>query len=263
MPRVIFLHIPKTAGQSCYHFLDQCFDSDKVCPARENFQLVGKSISALEKFDVFRGHLDWSLLDCVSKDAFVFTILREPRERIISFYFFLRRAAAQLSDEEIELPHNRGLRAAKLYSPDDFFLFGDLELRVFHDNLLDNLYTHYFSGRHLLARTTNVETLARGDNAMKMDDIVDCALDNMRRLSGVYRISSLDLLQDDLRRIGVEPRVPTRLSDMRVNEGGGDFSLRIAELKDLGASLETFDRIDAMAAFDSQIWGREDLFRAW
>jgi hypothetical protein len=261
LAKVIFLHIPKTAGQSCYHFLDLCFDKERICPARENFQLVGRSVSSLTKYDLIYGHLDWSALDCVSDNAFVFTILREPRERIISFYFFLRRAAAQLTPEELEFAHNRGLRAALLDHPDVFFCGGEPDLRVFHDNLFDNIYTYYFAGRAFSSRSSIVDVLARPDNETTMDDIERCAAQNLSRLSGVYRISALDLLQDDLRRFGVEPREPILLANTRVNEGVGGFDSRLVELKDLGATPATFDRIESMAEFDVKLWRQEALFR--
>ena len=261
--KVIFLHIPKTAGQSCYHFLDQCFSADEVCPARENYQLVGYSIAQLRQFRVFRGHLDWSSLDCVAQDAFVFTILREPRERIVSFYFFLRLAAQQLSASELELAHNRGLKAALCDQPDVFFCGGDSDIRIFHDNLFDNLYTYYFSGRSLAARSAIVDVLARPDSELTMQAIYESAVDNIRTLSGVYRMTDLDLLQHDLEQIGVEPREPMRLSEVTSNVGVGDFDSRVGELRDLGATAITFDRLEAMAEFDTKIWRRGDIFRSW
>lgn len=109
MKRLIFLHLPKTAGQSCYKLLENCYEASRLCPARENYHLVGKSIHDLQNYDAFYGHLDWSLLDCVGHDAFSFTVLREPKQRIVSFYFFLRRAAQQLTDQELAFDHNRGL----------------------------------------------------------------------------------------------------------------------------------------------------------
>jgi hypothetical protein len=261
--KLIFLHIPKTAGQSCYHFLDQCFDPDEIFPARENYQLVGHSVARLNKFRVFRGHLDWSSLDCISHGAFTFTILREPRERVISFYFFLRLAAKQLSPEALKLAHNRGLNAALNEHPDVFFCDGDPEIRVFHDNLFDNLYTYYFAGRALSARSTVQDVLARPDTTLTMSDIVDCAVENIHELSGAYRITDLDLLQRDLEEIGIRPRQPIRLADITSNVGVGDFDSRIAELRSLGATVRTFDRIEGMVEFDSKLWRSNDIFRAW
>jgi hypothetical protein len=82
---VIFLHIPKTAGQSVHGFLHAQFQPEEFCPARENFQLLPIPIERLQKYRLFSGHLDWSLLDAVPEPRFVFTVLRRPIERILSF----------------------------------------------------------------------------------------------------------------------------------------------------------------------------------
>src|ERR1044071_10007863 len=92
--RVIFLHIPKTAGQSVHESLRRLFAPEEICPARENFQLLPISIQELRRYRLFSGHLDWCLLDVVPQPRFTFTVLRRPIERIISFYFFLRGRAS-------------------------------------------------------------------------------------------------------------------------------------------------------------------------
>ena len=87
--KVIFLHIPKTAGQSVHAALVNAFGNEAVCPARVNDQLRRMSITEINRYQVFSGHFDWSLLDCIKGPKYVFTILREPIDRILSFYLAL------------------------------------------------------------------------------------------------------------------------------------------------------------------------------
>jgi hypothetical protein len=259
--KIVFLHIPKTAGQSVLDFLTKCTSEEAVCPARENFQLVGRPISELRSYQVFAGHFDWAAMDCVSQAAFVFTILREPLERILSFYFFLRRAAAQVPLGELQLPHNRGLSAAYHDSPDQFFCGGDPEIREFHDNIFDNFYMNYFAGRSFTARRQIQDVLQRPDTKLTVNDILDCALDNLNQLTSVYRISDLDLLQQDLALRNLKPRVPTSLQETMVNVSGDSVAKRMAQLKELGATNLTFDAIQRMTEFDSKIWSLDAVFR--
>jgi hypothetical protein len=45
MPRaILFLHIPKTAGQSVHAFMQASFTRAEICPARDNEQRVGLSV---------------------------------------------------------------------------------------------------------------------------------------------------------------------------------------------------------------------------
>jgi len=55
-PGIYFFHIPKTAGMSVWHFLDQVFPSEKICPWWLWDQLVTATTAELEGWDVFRGH---------------------------------------------------------------------------------------------------------------------------------------------------------------------------------------------------------------
>ena len=91
---IIFLHIPKTAGQSIHHELQRLY-SDKIAPVRINSDLDKYSNNELEKFNVFSGHLDWNRLKFLP-NPFTFTILRDPIERICSFYIYLEEKAKRI-----------------------------------------------------------------------------------------------------------------------------------------------------------------------
>jgi hypothetical protein len=247
---VIFLHIPKTAGQSTHRYLEKLFDPHDVCPARENDKLLTIPAARLQRYRLFSGHLDWSLLGVVPEPRFVFTILREPRERLVSFYFFMRRKAATLPKEQLEL--KQGMRAALTLTPDEYFCGGPDLLRQFLDGLYDNLYTYYFAGRTFDARRKLKDYMVREFKEKSEDKLVELALSNMRMLDRVYTIDQLDELERRLRReIGIGE---TGISISHANKGEGDFTSRLSTLRELGATDRTFDRLKQMTRLDDRIW---------
>jgi hypothetical protein len=71
---IVFLHIPKTAGQSVHHYLISNFDEKSIFPARVNEQAIKYTVEEIKKYKIFSGHFDISLLDVVNQPKFVFTI---------------------------------------------------------------------------------------------------------------------------------------------------------------------------------------------
>ena len=251
---IIFLHLPKTAGQSVHAFLERFFRHEEICPARENFQLLPIPLSQLRQYRLFSGHLDWALLDAVGGPRFVFTILREPAERILSFYFFLRQKAATLDANMINLPEYQGLRAAATLSPDEYFCAGPRMLRNFIDTHYDNFYTYYFAGRTVDARAKLIGIMKREHSLLTQVKLTQLALENIKCLDRVYTTQSLDRLQTDIqdklgRKVG-----GLVLSKLRINTGNGDLELRMGQLRALGATKSTFDRIHEMTSMDTEIW---------
>ena len=254
LPTIIFLHIPKTAGQSVHQFLVTLFPKRSISPSRVNEQLVKMSIPEIRKHTIFSGHLDWALLDCLSGPRFVFTVLREPTDRILSFYFFLRKSAAALPDSQLCLPHNQGMRAALKLTCDEYFVSGDPGLRTFLDNHYDNFYTHFLAGRTYDSRQ-RIVAQKRADSTFTDTKIVDLALQNLSVLDGVYPLDRLDLLERDLRGIAGESAPCKSLASFHMNQGdSGDRAARWERLRALGATAKTFNRIREMTALDSAIW---------
>jgi len=81
----IFIHIPKTAGQSIVH--NYC-DRYEIIPHRKH--VINKSIHHKEKNNP---HISASMVrdivgDEIYDNAFKFTIVRNPFDRLVSFYYF-------------------------------------------------------------------------------------------------------------------------------------------------------------------------------
>ncbi len=88
---------------------------------------------------------------------------------------------------------------------------------------------------------------------------------NLGRLDGLYSVDDLASLEKDVidvcgrSGIGWWGTLHARFSalrDIKLNSGSGDYSSRIAELKSLGATHRTFDRIEEMTRLDDVIWKR-------
>lgn len=251
---IIFLHIPKTAGQSVHHLLEFLFGKTAISPARVNEQLVFYSVPQLRDYQVFSGHLDWSMLDCIPAPRYVFTILRQPVDRILSFYFFLRREAQRTPREELKLPHNSGKYAALHSTCDEYFTAGPLGLRTFLDNHYHNFYAYYFAGRTFDARQKLLNPAHR-PSGFSDEQVVRMALENFGSLDGVFTTDYLAPLEQILRKLANRPSGGPSLETLRVNRGDGeDMGTRMEKLRALGATAITFERIEEMTRLDKQIW---------
>lgn len=213
----------------------------------------------MNSYRLFAGHIDWARLDQIEGDCFTFSVLRQPQERLVSYYFYLRAEASKLDPTSLAKPNRQGEKAALMLSPDEFFCEGGSpEVRNHLDTHFDNFYSHYFAERsfdtrrHIKAGKTilEAELLARAQH-------------NLGRLDGLYSVGDLTLLQKDIiaacgqngmGRWGTLRSLISPLQSIRQNSNAGDFVSRINDLKSLGATHRTFDRIDEMTRLDNVIW---------
>jgi hypothetical protein len=189
--RISFLHIPKTAGQSVHALLENLFSAEEICPARLNEQLYNYTVNQLRSYNLFSGHLDWSLVKLSGCFDFTFTVLRDPLERILSMYFYMREVAASQARDGVDLSFEM---STLLYgAPKDYFSFDDESLRAHIENYYNNVYTFYFSsgsfeGHRLLSR--NCQAGLAG--------LPRTALENIRQIDKIYTLDSIQQLGTDL-----------------------------------------------------------------
>ena len=96
--RVMFLHLPKTAGSTARQYAEACVGSFRSKHAqRINEFIPGKPLEdhELEKLKTSRfisGHFSWRVIDLADADenTFIFTTLRKPYDRMRSMYFYVR-----------------------------------------------------------------------------------------------------------------------------------------------------------------------------
>ncbi|NBB79893.1 MAG: sulfotransferase family 2 domain-containing protein [Verrucomicrobia bacterium] len=157
--RILFDHVPKCAGQSLNAYLRRHFPGRKIfhmqgsAPAASVAQFRQLPESKRHSFALVSGHLAGQLLDEVHPDSCKITVLREPVDRIVSHYYFVKRTQSHYLHEKV-LREGLSLR--------DY-----VEQALSHE--LSNHYTLHFSG------------LSREDAARDPDAAVEQALQGLRR----------------------------------------------------------------------------------
>jgi hypothetical protein len=98
-PLLIFLHIPKTAGTTFNRIIDREYGTSSVFSlyeprAREAMaELLEMSEAQRSSIRVLRGHEFFGMHEFFRPPAIYFTMLREPVDRIVSHYYYVRRAS--------------------------------------------------------------------------------------------------------------------------------------------------------------------------
>jgi hypothetical protein len=133
--KLVFMHIPKTAGTTLITILDSNFQKRMIFPDQLD-PLLLRSYPAgyLGGFKLFRGHFPLRALQHIPGPKFIFTMLREPRARILSQYHYHK--AKLLNRKDLgDLVHKARLPLKEYLS--------DPKVRAdFH---VDNCYVNYLS----------------------------------------------------------------------------------------------------------------------
>jgi hypothetical protein len=87
--KIIFLHLRKTGGTALHNALIQHFPPEAVCGERFNKPMNWKP-EDLARYTVFSGHFSYSSLARIPGPKHIFTVLRDPREQLLSFFKFLK-----------------------------------------------------------------------------------------------------------------------------------------------------------------------------
>lgn len=237
------MHIPKTAGQSVHRYLVDGFKKESVCPLRVDAQYEGTNLD-LDSFQVHSGHIDWARLERLTGEKIVFTILRRPIDRILSYYFYLRKEALLLTEGELLDPSRAGMNAALNLTPDEYFSTYGGEIRSFIDDHYDNFYTYFFAGKTYNSRRALVD--------LKSKELISLAIKNLSNIA-VYTV---DRWTDVSKLIGREfEGFKNPEGDYFVNKGDSYGSTeRLDKLKELGATNITFDRLGEMTKLDNIIF---------
>ena len=96
---VIFLHIPKTAGTTLRRILEKQYPPHEQYSTYPTALHPQASLAAFKQLDATRrlqirllmGHIPFGLHTFLPRPSRYFTILREPVERVVSHYYFIRR----------------------------------------------------------------------------------------------------------------------------------------------------------------------------
>ena len=213
---IVFLHLPKTAGQSIRMLLRRSFPKRLMFPGQVDGHLPTYSRSDLRSYSLFAGHFSWALLDCLGDDALFFTVLREPASRIISFYTFLRRQAEAMSPSQLQLPQNQGIAAALRPLEDYLSPKDDPHLASFILSQFDNYYLYYFATRMCSGRGL-VRDLHPPSDYFVTEQVLSSALRNLQSVQ-ICDFCSLDKVTAILEK--EEGYVPCHLPNVNRDPSG-------------------------------------------
>lgn len=93
---VIFLHLPKTAGTTLNRLIEweyslsEMYSIDPVLFKWSARHLRKLSPDRLQKTRMFKGHMTFGLHEALPQSATYITVLREPVDRVISAFYFMR-----------------------------------------------------------------------------------------------------------------------------------------------------------------------------
>ncbi len=132
---IVFLHIPKTAGTTLHRIIERQYAPEEMY----SVGLVdGHSVAHLQQMEeaqragirMFRGHMGFGVHQYLPGPTTYFTVLRDPVDRVISYYYFIRRTASHYLH--------------------DFISEGEIDLKSFIESkahvMIDNAQTRVISG---------------------------------------------------------------------------------------------------------------------
>jgi len=94
---LIFLHISKAAGSTLHNILEKQYeDTGHFFTAggpenKDRERILQLSSKEKERLGVVRGHVNYGVHELLTKPSVYITMLRDPIDRIISLYYYLKR----------------------------------------------------------------------------------------------------------------------------------------------------------------------------
>jgi hypothetical protein len=84
------VHVPKCGGQSVDAFLQQLFLAEGVHHVGNDSGRLREDLTGLGRYPCYSGHIAYRLRELLPPQAAVMTILRDPVDRAVSCFYFLR-----------------------------------------------------------------------------------------------------------------------------------------------------------------------------
>jgi Sulfotransferase family len=104
---LLFLHIPKAGGTTLHSVIERQFAPEVIfsingmTPARSIKEFIALPAQQREKIRLLKGHMPFGLHKYLSVPAVYLTMLRDPVDRVVSHYYFVRRSPGVRHHEEV------------------------------------------------------------------------------------------------------------------------------------------------------------------
>lgn len=241
-PRLVFLHVPKCGGTTLHTVLARHFDAGQICPEKFN-GLRARRLEELAGFTFFSGHFDLESCQALGgRNTKIVTMLREPRARLVSLYYFLT-----IHRPEAEPATASMVSLARSTSAEAFFTHPLIRRHASIRNAMVSLFLQPHWGVRWEAADNQLED---GDPVLRdPGGAVDRAFEALASLSGFGLLErfapSLELLSASLG-LPLDEEPPQQVTDeMRLRESL-DYAERPAmtpRLLDILDELTEADRL--------------------
>jgi len=245
-PALGFLHFEKCAGNALLAWLCGHFHPEQIAPAPYRDlppHLFSRPSRLVDRgrYPLIWGHYDLPGFRNFDAGRRIFTVLREPRARLVSLYHFWRAVNPDKIDPDISFAVGLAHRL-----PLDAFLTHD---DPFLTDLIDNVYVRRLTG--LYATGAAADPL-RADPAAARDRA-------MAALNGLFFVGITEALDQDAitlaDRLGIaRPSRPLRANVTRHNHTDPTGWFREAEMPSLSPAAEA--ALTRRTSLDSELYAR-------
>ena len=229
--RVVLFHFPKTGGTSLHDFLVPHFPRETICPERLR-NLDRLDPAQLAAYRYVSAHMDYERFRLIPAPRYAITVLREPKARILSLYYFWRAHSWKVIEE-------RGLHGPRRAKE-----LGLLEFLRHRTGGLpsdtDNYYARSLIGRHWVG--------PRGEMRLSDEEALPLALERLGEFDIVGFTEDMpDLFRQVTSRLGIAmPReMPWALSSQeRARHPDMEEVAREEITPEIDAELDHLTRLD-------------------
>jgi hypothetical protein len=207
--RLIFLHMPRTGGTALHDALAPAFAPEETCPARFA-ELYRFGPEELARWRFFSGHFRMDEVRRIPGERVIVTILRDPRERILSLHRFWHRIGLSTPEPTPEL------RAAREESLLGFLRSPVPEVR----EAIDNALTRTLAG-HVLCRARGWRLITGPGRSLSISraETMARALEGLMQVDLLGFTEALEVVAARLRRVWPELPAPPRLGRRNAWDG--------------------------------------------
>ena len=185
-PRIVFLHIMKTAGTSLRNRLEAALPDALIWRHETQGRPGDVDISTLLPYRAFVGHFNFADAWHVPRPRRIFTVLREPRERILSLYHYLARHR----EDQAEARNMRSAIIARRSTLAQFLRHQDLEVR---ESLQNHMTCRLAGDYRPIGKNRYVASWQDASAAINGPTLLRMAINNLAKLDFVTTVERLEL----------------------------------------------------------------------
>ena len=238
-PATVFVHLQKVGGTTFRSLLEPNFEKNRICQVLEN-KLHLLSLAELAWFDLFSGHFDYASIEFIQRRRVrTLAFFREPRQRLVSFYRFIR------SHPPIdEFENSRSVELANRLTAEEFFEHPEMRAAP-------EVFNHYL--RTFGMSSYEIEQAPPLDANSITPQILERAKQNVRALTGIGLTERFDESVEILfERLGFP--VPRRITPLHVTDRLTKTDTRFSKVEPVAMTPRLGAALDDLVKFDEELY---------